>query len=57
MEKSRRLSIISPELGGVYGKSLEERRLRVLPGIAKVAEAHSHQTKSLPGIEVDVVSQ
>ena len=57
MEKSRRLSIISPELGGVYRESLEEQRLRVLPRIAKVAEADSHQTKSLPGIEADVVSQ
>jgi len=57
VEESRRLCINSLELGGVYRKSLEERSPRVLPRIAKVAETDSHQTKSLPGIEVDVVSQ
>ena len=57
VEKSRRPCIDSLELGSVYRKSLEERRLRVLSRITKVAEADSHQTKSLSGIEAHLVSQ
>ena len=34
----------------------KERRLRVLSGITKVAEVHSYQAKSLPGIEAYFVS-
>lgn len=35
----------------------KERRFCVFSRITEVAEADSHQAKSLPGIEADLVSQ